>query len=166
MPYKSPLPLAKISRSKANTSARSLSRISDGVPVTAVVFVLGAAGTVVVTWRFGVVVGGATGAVVVTGSVVAGIVVAGIVVTGTVDVDVSGVALDVVTSGSCTEVGVTASDVSLDEQATRMPRPKEATRIGARMRVFILLACLSDMLPHAQTSFFGEKLSQELSEEQ
>ena len=161
MPYKSPLPLAKISRSKANTSARSLSRISDGVPVTAVVFVLGAAGTVVVTWRFGVVVGGATGAVVVTGSVVAGI-----VVTGTVDVDVSGVALDVVTSGSCTEVGVTASDVSLDEQATRMPRPKEATRIGARMRVFILLACLSDMLPHAQTSFFGEKLSQELSEEQ
>lgn len=112
------------------------------------VFVLGTAGTVVVTWRFGAVVDGAGGAVVVTGSVVAGV-----VVTGTVDVDVSGVALDVVTSGSCTVVGVTTSDVSLDEQATRMPRPKEATRIGVRMRVFILLACLSVLLPHAQTSF-------------
>ena len=108
------------------------------------VFVLGAAGTVVVTWRFGVVVDGVTGT---------DVVVTGIVVTGTVDVDVSGAALDVVTSGSCTEVGVTASDVPLDEQATRTPRPKEATRIGARMRVFIPLACLRGMLPHAQTSF-------------
>lgn len=152
MPYKSPFLLAKISRSKDRTSARSLSRISDGVPVTAVVFVLGAAGTVVVTWRLGVVVDGVGGADVVTGSVVTGI-----VVTGTVDVDVSGVALDVVTSGSCTEVGVTASDVPLDEQATRMPRPKEATRIGARMRVFIPLACLSVLLPHAQTSFLVRK---------
>lgn len=153
MPYKSKLPLAKTFRSKARTSARSLSRISDGVPVTAGVFVLGAAGTVVATWRFGAVVDGETGADVVTGSVVAGIVVEGIVVTGTIDVDGTGAALDVVTSGSCTEVGVTTSDVLSDEQAARTPRPKEATRIGARIRVFMLLECLSVLLTHAQTSF-------------
>lgn len=108
------------------------------------VFVSGAAGTVVETWRFGAVVDGATGAdVVVTGSVV----------TEAVDVDVSGAALDVVTSGSCTVVGVAASDVTPDEHAARTPRPREATRIGARMRVFIPLACLGSLLMHAQTSF-------------
>ena len=96
------------------------------------------------TWRFGAVVDGVRDT---------NVVVTGIVVTGTVDVDVSGAALDVVMSGSCTEVGVTASDMPLDEQAARMPRPKEATRIGARMRVFIPLACLRDLLVHAQTSF-------------
>lgn len=147
-PYKPKLPLSKIFCSKARTSARSLSRISDGVPVIGVVFVFGAAGAVVVTWRFGAVVEEVTGT---------DVVVAGIVVTGAVDVDVdvdvSGAVLDVVTSGSCTEVGVTASDVPLDEQAARTPRPKEATRIGARMCVFICLACLRGLLTHAQTSF-------------
>ena len=125
-------------------SARSLSRISDGVPVTVDVFVLGASGTVVETCRFGAVVDGATGT---------DVVVAGTVVTGTVEVDVPGAALDVVLSAICTDVGVTASDVPLDEQATRMTRPKEAARIGASTRVFIHLACLSVLLPHALTSF-------------
>jgi hypothetical protein len=112
--------------------------------VTTGVFVLGAAGTVVAAWRFGAVVDGATGA---------DVVVAGTVVAGIVDVEVSGVALDVVLSAICTGVGVTASDALLDEQATRTTRPKEAARIGASTRVFIHLACLSVLLTHALTSF-------------
>ena len=110
------------------------------------------------TCRFGAVVDGAAGAdVVVTGSVV----------TGTVDVDVgvSGVALDVVTSVTCTVVGVAASDVSLDEQAARTPRPKEATKIGVRMRVFMPLACRRALLTHAQSWFWRMNISQEASEE-
>jgi hypothetical protein len=108
------------------------------------VFVLGAVGTVVVAWRFGTVVDGATGT---------DVVVAGTVVAGTVEVDVSGAALDVVLSAIRTDVGVTASDVSLDEQATRTTRPKETARIEASTRVFIHLACLSVLLTHALTSF-------------
>jgi len=112
--------------------------------VTTGVFVLGAAGTVVAAWRFGTVVDGATGA---------DVVVAGTVVTGTVEVDVPGAVLDVVLSAICTDVGVTASDVLLDEQATRTTRPKETARIEASTRVFIHLACLSVLLTHALTSF-------------
>ncbi len=95
-------------------------------------------------WRFGTVVDGATGA---------DVVVAGTVVAGIVDVDVTGAVLDVVLSAIRTDVGVTASDVSLDEQATRMTRPKETARIGASTRVFIHLACLRVLLTHALTSF-------------
>lgn len=108
------------------------------------VFVLGAAGTVVETWRFGAVVAGATGA---------DVVVAGTVVAGTVEVDVPGAVLDVVLSAICTDVCVTASDALLDEQATRTRRPKETARMGASTRVFIHLACLSVLLTHALTSF-------------
>ena len=104
------------------------------------VFVSEAAGTVVVTWRFGAVVDGAAGTVVV---------VAGTVVTGTRDAEVSGAALDVGTAATCTEVGVTASDTLLDEQAARTVRPKEAARIGASTRVFMPLKCLNIEPMHA-----------------
>lgn len=104
------------------------------------VFVSEAAGTVVVTWRFGVVVDGAAGTVVV---------VTGTVVAGTVDVDVPGAVLDVVLSAICTDVGVTTSDVLLEEQAARTTRPKEAAKIGASTRVFMPLACLNIESMHA-----------------
>jgi hypothetical protein len=75
--------------------------------------------------------------------------VTGSVATGTVDVEVSGAALDVGTSVTCTVVGASAGGVSLDEQAARTPKLKEASRAGAIRRVFIPLKCLSNEPVHA-----------------
>jgi len=78
--------------------------------------------------------------------------VTGIVATGTVDVEVSGAALDVGTSVTCTVVGVSTAGVSLDEQAARTPKLKDASRAGAIRRVFIPLKCLSNEPLHALSS--------------
>jgi len=78
--------------------------------------------------------------------------VTGSVVTGTVDVEVSGAALDVGTSVTCTVVGISAGGVSLDEQAARTPKLKDASRAGAIRRVFIPLKCLSNEPLHALSS--------------
>ena len=76
-------------------------------------------------------------------------VVTGSVVAGTVEVEVSGAALDVGTSVTCTVVGVSTSDGVLDEQAARTPMLKDASRTGASSRVFMPLACLSNAPVHA-----------------
>lgn len=76
-------------------------------------------------------------------------VVTGMVVAGTVEVEVSGAALDVGASVTCTVVGVSTSDGVLDEQAARTPMLKDASRTGASTRVFMPLACLSNEPTHA-----------------
>lgn len=73
----------------------------------------------------------------------------GIVDAGAVGVEVSGAALDVGTSVTCTVVGVSTAGVSLDEQAARTPRLKDASRAGAIRRVFMALECLNRDPMHA-----------------